>query len=258
VKSLEPTQTGDSKLKYRNEKLADEIRTLGLNTGADLVGFISAEKLERGSPEDHRPSDLMPNAKSIIILACGRKLNEDRDYSYKWGPNFSLTFIKLKEEVRQRRVEARKCIQEVKKFLTKRQFNTAVELHGWSGILSYKRAAHLAGLGVFGKGNFIVHPNLGPLNVLACIVTDASLRYDTPLRVDVCKDCRICIKACKYGAFREVGKRYKWVAGKCRVYDLIMNPVNLKWTYGPCNSKCANLCPIGKVSQPSDSLSSPM
>ena len=243
-KSLKPTQTADSKFQ---EKLTDKIRTLGLKTGADLVGFASAEKLERGSPEGHRPSDLMPNAKSIVVLACGRKLNEDREYSYKWGPNFSLTFIKLKEEVRQRRIEARKCIQEVKNFLAKKQFNAAVELHGWSAILSYKRAAHLAGLGVFGKGSFIVHPNLGPLNILACIVTDAPLKYGTPLRVDVCKDCMECIKACKYGAFRAVGKRYKWVPNKCRVYDLIMNPVNLKWTYGPCNSKCMNLCPIGKV-----------
>jgi len=244
MKSLKPTQAADSKFQ---EKLTDEIRTIGLKTGADLVGFAPAEKLERGSPEGHRPSDLMPNAKSVVVLACGRKLNEDREYSYKWGPNFSLTFIKLKEEVRQRRIEARKCIQEVKRFLVERQFNAAVELHGWSGILSYKRATHLAGLGAFGKGNFIVHPNLGPLNILACIVTDAPLKHGTPLRVDVCKDCMECIKACKYGAFRKVGERYKWIADKCRVYDLIMNPVNLKWTYGPCNSKCVNLCPIGKV-----------
>jgi len=247
MKPLRPIQTLDKVMKYPPEKLANEITTLSLNAGAELVGFASAEKLEKGAPEGHKPSDLMLNAKSVIILACGRKLNEERDYSYKWGPDFSSTFIKLKEEVKQRRIEARECIEEVKNFLAKKQFKIAVEPHGWSGILSFKRAAHLAGLGVFGKGSFLVHPDLGPLNILACILTDAPLKYGTPLRTDVCKDCTECIKACKYGAYHKVGKKYKWIRGKCRAYDLIMNPVTLKWTYGPCNSKCVNLCPIGKA-----------
>jgi epoxyqueuosine reductase len=118
-------------------------------------------------------------------------------------------------------------------------------MHGWSGILSFKRAAYFAGLGVFGKGNFVVHPQLGPLNILSCIVTDAPLDYDPPLKIDVCGECIECIVACKYGAFKRLSKGYKWLPEKCRCYDLIMNPVNLRWTYGPCNSKCMHQCPIG-------------
>lgn len=228
------------------EKLTNKIKTRALNSGAELVGAISAEKLEEGSPKGHRPSDLMSNAKSAIILACGRKLNEDRKYVYKWGPDYSLTFIKLKEEVTQRRKEARGSIEAVKNFLIEKNFKAVTEPHGWSSILSFKMAAYLAGLGVFGKGNFIVHPKLGHLNILACILTDAPLQYGTPLTIDMCGDCMECIKACKYGAFKKVSGSYKWIAEKCRCYDLIMNPVTLKWTYGPCNSKCVNVCPIGK------------
>jgi len=33
-------------MEYKPEKLAEEIRTLGLKAGADLVGFTSAERLE--------------------------------------------------------------------------------------------------------------------------------------------------------------------------------------------------------------------
>jgi len=235
-------------MKYRTDKLTDEIRNLGLSTGAELVGFASAEKLERGSPKGHKPSDLMFNARSVIVLACGRKLNEDRNYVYKWAPNFALTFIKLKDAVKQRRTEARRSVEAVKNLLTERGFKAITEMHGWSGILSFKMAAYLTGIGVFGKGSFIVHPRLGPINILTCILTDAHLKYDTPLKIDVCGDCIECIKACKYRAFKEMSKSYKWLPGKCRCYDLIMNPVNLKWTYGPCNSKCVNLCPIGKSS----------
>ena len=235
-------------MKNKLEKLTEEIRTLGLRTGADLVGFTSAETLEKSAPKGHRPSDLMLNAMSVITLACGRQLNEDRDYVYRWGPDFSLALIRLKTEVAQRRKENRRSIEAVKNFLTQRKFSVINEMHGWSAILSFKMAAYLGGLGVFGKGGFIVHPHLGPLNVLTCMLTDAPLDYDAPLKMDVCGDCVECIKACKYGAFKKDSESYKWIPEKCRCYDLIMNPVTLKWTYGPCNSKCANVCPIGKSS----------
>jgi len=229
-----------------SERFTDKIKKIALSSGAQLVGVASAKRLEEGSPKGHRPSDLMFNAKSVIVLACGRKLNEDRDYVYKWGPDFSLTYIKLKDEVKQRRTQARKCIEAVKSFLAEKNFKAVTEPHGWSGILSFKMAAYLAGLGAFGKGSFVVNPKLGHLNILACILTDAPLQCGSPLTIDVCGDCMECIKACKYGAFGREGNSFRWIGEKCRCYDLIMNPVTLKWTYGPCNSKCVNVCPIGK------------
>ncbi|MCW4003675.1 MAG: hypothetical protein NWE95_07175 [Candidatus Bathyarchaeota archaeon] len=236
----------NSGLKYN--ELAEEIRTLGLRNGADLVGFVSAEIMELGSPIGHKPSAMMPHAKSVIVLACGKKLNEDRTYFYRWGPHYSLTYIRLKDEVKQKRQEARRCIEKVKNLLVERNFRVATEPHGWSGILSFKMACYLSGIGVFGRGDFLVNPQLGPINVLACVVTDATLSCGTPLEVDVCKDCLICVQACKYGAFKKVRNHFRWVPEKCRSYDLIMNPVTLKWTYGPCNSKCVNACPIGRSS----------
>jgi epoxyqueuosine reductase QueG len=233
---------------HKYKELTEEIKTLGLNNGADLVGFASAEIMEMGAPRGHKPSDLLPDAKSIIILACGGKLNEDRNYFYRWGPHYSLTYIRLKDEVKLRRQEARQCIETVKNLLVERKFRAVTEPHGWSGILSFKMASYLAGLGVFGKGGFLVHPQLGAINVIACILTDAPLKCGTPLEIDVCKNCVKCIKACKYGAFKKARQGFKWIPEKCRSYDLIMNPVTLKWTYGPCNSKCVNTCPIGKSS----------
>jgi len=233
-------------MEMTDTKLTEEIEKLALETGAELVGFTSAEELEKKSLPDHRPSDVLKASRSIITLACGRCLNEDRDYMYKWGPGFSLTLISLKDETKWRRKQAKGSIYAVQDFLKQKGFNTVIESHGWTGVLSFKLAAHLSGLGVLGKGNFIVNPKLGPLNVLACILTDAPLECGEPLNVDVCKDCIECIKACKYGAFKKEGSRYDWNGEKCRCYDLIMNPVTLKWTYGPCNSKCVHLCPVGK------------
>ena len=234
------------KIKYENKKLTNEIRTIALKTGADLVGFTSAKKMEESAPLKHKPSALMLKAKSIITLACGRHLNEDRDYEYEWGPGYSKTYIKLKDHLPPLRKEARKSVEAVNNILREKGFITVTETHGWSGVLSFKMAAYLSGMGVYGKGSFIVHPKLGPLNILSCIVTNADLQYGIPLSIDVCGECIECIKACKYGAFRKEGEKFIWIGEKCRCYDLIMNPVTLKWTYGPCNSECVNLCPIGK------------
>jgi epoxyqueuosine reductase QueG len=228
------------------KRLTDEISTLAFKNGAELIGFTSAEEMEKDAPLGHKPSDLLKSSRSIITLACGRSLNEDREYIYNWGPDFSLTYIRLKDEVKWRRKQARGCIEAVKSFVQQKGFNVVTEPHGWSGILSFKMAAYLGGIGVFGRGSFLLHPELGPLNVLACITTDAKLDCGEPLNVDVCKECLICVKTCKYGAFKKESSGYRWLGEKCRCYDLIMNPVTLKWTYGPCNSKCANACPIGK------------
>ena len=232
--------------KNKPEKLTEAIRALGIKTGADLVGFTSAKKMEESAPEGHRPSFLTSNAKSVIIIACGRKLNEDREYIYEWGPQYLKMFIKLKDGIGPLRNDARKSVYAVKNFLLNKGFIAVTEMHGWSGILSFKMAAYLGGVGVFGKGSFLVHPKLGPLNILSCIVTDAPFEYGSPMNIDICGSCTECIKGCKYGAFKKEGENYKWIDDKCRCYDLIMNPVNLKWIYGPCNSNCANACPIGK------------
>ena len=228
------------------KELTDQIKQIGLKNGADIVGFVPTALFEVQGPTGHKPTELIANAKSIIALACGRRLNEDRNYFYRWGPHYSLTYIRLKDELKEPRSKARQSIQAVKDFLVSNNFEAVTEPHGWSGILSFKKVLEQSGLGVIGKGDFVIHPTLGSLNTIAIILTDAELEYGKPLDVDLCGACTLCIQACKYGAFKLQEDRWVWNGEKCRCYDLIMNPVTLKWTYGPCNSKCVNVCPIGK------------
>ena len=104
-------------MKMDVKKLSQEVTSVAKKAGAELVGFTLAEKMENESPLNHRPSDLIKNSKTVITLACGRSLNEDREYIYNWGPDFSLTYIRLKDEVKYRRMQARGCIDAVKNFL---------------------------------------------------------------------------------------------------------------------------------------------
>jgi hypothetical protein len=54
----------------------------------------------------------------------------------------SLIYIRLRDEVKQRRKEARQCMVAVKDFLIQRGFGVVTEPHGWLGIFSFKVAAH--------------------------------------------------------------------------------------------------------------------
>ena len=215
-----------------SEELTSKIMTMALSSGVDLVGISSVDQFE-DAPEGHRPSDLLPTSRSVVVLAGGRKLNENRYYIGK--------FIVMKFGVRLKWKLARLSVNKVASFLKHEGFNVAIEWSGWSDKLSFRQAAYYAGLGVLGKGGFVVHPNHGPLNVIGCIVTDAPLKPGTALNQDLCKECILCLRVCAYGAITQNG----FNSQKCRCYDLYDAKRHIS-KFGPCNSKCVNLCPIGK------------
>jgi epoxyqueuosine reductase len=66
-----------------------------------------------------------------------------------------------------------------------------------------KDSAHLAGLGVIGKNNLLVTPDLGTRVRLRGIFVEAELTPTDPLDFDPCTGCdRPCHKACPQNAFR--------------------------------------------------------
>ena len=223
------------------KEISHRIKAIGLSSGAELVGFVSADRFD-DAPRGHRPSDLLPDARSAIVLACGRKLNEDRNYVELVGRYYLLRFVAAKESVLILRQQSAKCVEKVASYLEDEGFKAVIEWCGWSTTLSFRRAAYEGGLGVFGKGGFVIHPKYGPLNILAAIATDAPLENATPLNLDLCKDCTKCIEACeKYGAITQNG----FDTQKCRVFD-VWDPKTRLRIYGPCNAECVNVCPIGK------------
>lgn len=240
-----------------NRNLSEQIKNIAFMAGADLVGFAPADELEAKAPEGHKPSDLLPGSKSVIVVAGGNSLNEDRLYLHGIGSLSTLSFIELKDSVKLERRRTRACVNAVHKFLIDNGFKSVIESHGFSDILSFKQASFLGGLGVFGKGDFIIHPEFGTINVLGCIATDAVLKYDEPMDANLCGDCMECIKACKYGTYKKKSDKYIWNENKCRFYSTVKKTKDT--TYGPCNGDCINVCPIGngikKVSKESDTSS---
>jgi len=50
--------------------LSEEVRSLALTSGADLVGFAPVERFAQG-PEKTHPNYYMPKARSVVSIAIG-------------------------------------------------------------------------------------------------------------------------------------------------------------------------------------------
>lgn len=64
----------DSMKESKEEKdvrLTEEVKQLILSNDIDLVGVAPVERFVN-APQGHKPEDLLPGARSVISLGCGR------------------------------------------------------------------------------------------------------------------------------------------------------------------------------------------
>ena len=52
---------------------AERIKDVGRGAGALLVGVAAADAFNEYVPEGHRPEDVLPGARSVIVAACIRR-----------------------------------------------------------------------------------------------------------------------------------------------------------------------------------------
>jgi epoxyqueuosine reductase QueG len=86
------------------------------------------------------------------------------------------------------------------------------ETKGFVGAVSLRHVAQAAGLGVLGKNNLLLTPDLGPRVRLGAVVTTADLSPDELLTDDFCEECEACIAACPVDALSEPGRTH---TGRC-------------------------------------------
>lgn len=166
----------------------------------DLIGIAPADRLSE-APDGHRPSDLLPNAVSVIVtgmhvpdatLDVAERGVSILPYQISGGPwsNFY------------NQVTAHK----IARFLGNRGFealplpNATGRFWGRGGDLSNKHAAVAAGLGTFGWNQLLLTPEFGSAQRIICIITDAPLEPDPMFEGELCDDCRTCVHRCPTGA----------------------------------------------------------
>jgi len=116
-----------------------------------------------------------------------------------------------------------------------------------TGPILERSYAASAGIGTIGKNSNLLIQGAGSYFFLAEILTNLELPIDTPLKIDLCKNCRRCIEACPTHCIQP---NRTIDASRCISYLTIENkgiiPDDLKdqignWVFG-CDV-CQMICP---------------
>jgi epoxyqueuosine reductase len=137
----------------------DAIRTFALSLGVDDIGF--ADVLAYNSPQSSEITTLLPNAKSIIVLAF-RVLSSCESPSWTAALNGYIdlgSFARTASYRLARHLEAQYGAKVANIPLTY-PFEIRYDRRGVADF-SHRHAAIAAGLGVLGRHNLVIHPRFG-------------------------------------------------------------------------------------------------
>jgi epoxyqueuosine reductase QueG len=119
----------------------------------------------------------------------------------------------------------------------------------WQKI-DLKRAAVAGGLGVLGENNLVLNREWGPRLRFTAVFADIDMEGDTPLDIELCNMCTVCIRECPTGALdRAIFDRSKCIAefdpddNMMIMQEEMVNRIT-KFTKEQC-SLCITSCPLG-------------
>lgn len=178
--------------------IAQDIKTLALTHGADLVGIASAEDLPANAESLRR---ILPGTRRVVVVAARHALaalasanNEVRQFD---------TIHTYDECSRAAHAVARRLADHGFKAVAVPAFiplDMGAPKKGMRGEIDWRRAGVRAGLGGYGENGLLVTARFGTAVRLAGVATDAELTADVPLSEDACDHCRRCVEDCPTGA----------------------------------------------------------
>lgn len=155
-----------------------------------VMGFCRAEELEEIKIKKSilrfeygkKPSFYMKKAKTIIIVGNAVDFSED---VFRRG----ITKCVTRDDYPAYKAANQK-IKEIASYLKNNGYKAVVT----SGI-SYKNAAVLAGLGVWGKNSLVINKEYGTSLRFAVLVTNwLPEEYGQELKEDYCNNCKVCLE----------------------------------------------------------------
>jgi epoxyqueuosine reductase QueG len=214
------------------------VERLAYEMGADLVGVASAAAFE-GAPAGHRPRDLLRGARSVVVMAVHML-----DAAFEMAPSreYSVTFQVACQELNRIAYHVARYLQGQGHRALQVPASPPYDLERNMGDLSHRHAGQLAGIGAFGKNSLLLSPDYGPRIRLTSVITDAALEPGTPLDVDLCEDCDICLHACPVDALEAQGVVNKPICDANHV--IIGERLQLADSEQICGV-CIRVCPVG-------------
>jgi epoxyqueuosine reductase QueG len=233
-----------------NMGLTEDVREHATTLDLDVLGFCSVDSFDE-APDDRKPSVYLEDAQSIISI--GYKLN----YAPIQNLPQSRSAYMLEHDYANRHLD--QASHRIARFLEAKGFDAIGFDSGagfyheagktpkrFAGDISHKHAAVACGQGKFGLNNLVLNPQLGPRIRLATVITNANLKYNSPLGENPCltHECEQCVRICPVQALDGWNGKYDpergWIIGKKKCYDYIFTTLK-----GQRCGLCIQACPVG-------------
>lgn len=221
-------------------RIEETIKSLARDLGADLCGIAPVERF-RDAPAGFRPTDVFPQAKSVVALA--RRFPEGPFHSRSLIPYTAANDVILQEITRITillcaGIEAETGARAVPVPSEPYEYWDAENREG-KGLLSLKHAAWLAGLGVITANSLLTNDRYGNRLCLGAALLDVELEGDgvADYRFN-CDSCRLCTDTCPAHAIRDRMVTQKLCRSHCEGKTAKGYPLYV------CNT-CRRICPNG-------------
>jgi epoxyqueuosine reductase QueG len=188
---------------------AEDIKKLGLELGADMIGIASAQTLNAFPPDPRwpqTPEKISTHVKSVIVVVQHIPVAAFRAKS-----NIPVQYLDMLVLRRMDRIAYK--LADILERQGHPSFVTAAQETDWNmknasyGYLSTRHLGIEAGLGTFGLEVNILTPEYGPRVYLTGILTELELESDAPMTEQVCigESCSRCLYSCPTDAVLHFG-----------------------------------------------------
>ena len=198
--------------------LTDEMKSLALTLGADLVGIASSDRYAE-APIEMSPQGHLPGATSVLVVAIHHPDAAieigGNEHPQDMGPYFVQGAMNTKLECISFQIARR--LEDLGHRVVAIPATTVWRFRPYKNVkasfapdLSDIHAAAAAGLGEIGYNGLLLSPEYGPRQRFCCLVTDAPLVPD-PLYdgEPLCDMCGECIRHCPMDVFnKETGPKH--------------------------------------------------
>ncbi|MDL2229062.1 hypothetical protein LJC14_02315 [Treponema sp. OttesenSCG-928-L16] len=174
-----------------------------INAGADMAGIAAAKDFGM-APEGFKPADVLPECRSVIVLASTfspEVLKDIAEYTASRNARLSAMTAMAKNVAKQIKAvgyQTKVISAAGGKWVDgdgrKEQF----------GYISLKHAGEIAGLGTIGRNYLLTNPRYGNRLWLSAVLTDAELVPDEKSQSAICDNCSKCVEACPVGALNDL------------------------------------------------------
>ncbi len=209
--------------------LKETIKDYALSLDIDFVRIASIERFAH-APAGHKPTDLLPSAKSVICLGIkipeGVVESNNRAFEgLRHGifPYMWFGYVKLNELLDLTALRVVRLLENKYGHVSLAiPASVPRDEEKLMGAFSNRHAAAAAGMGEFGRLGLVLHPETGPRIRFQTIITEAELEPD-PLYEGpkLCKKCNACVEACPLQCLHPTEDQSVKIGEKTYFYALI-------------------------------------